>query len=214
MYGLTEAFRSTYLAPGLVDDKPGSIGRAIPGAEILVLDEDHQECGVGQIGELVHRGPTVALGYWNDQSATEGRFRPNPRRPPGTPDTERVVFSGDLVQRDRDGDLYFVGRRDGMIKTQGYRVSPDEVIDVLHASEQVAEAVVVAEPDEERGSRIVAYLVLNDSGDIGHLSAYCRRELPVYMQPSRFEIVSALPRTSSGKFDALAAARGRGSDGT
>ena len=93
-----------------------------------------------------------------------------------------------------------------MIKSQGYRVSPDEVVDALYSSGHVAEAVVVAEPDEERGASIVAYLVLSESGDIQRLSAYCSRELPRYMQPTRYEIRDSLPRTSSGKFDALAVA--------
>jgi amino acid adenylation domain-containing protein len=206
MYGLTEAFRSTYLPPEKVDSKPDSIGRAIPGAEILVIDEHGNPCGPGETGELVHRGPTVALGYWDDPEATEQRFRANPVRPAGTPAAERVVFSGDLVYRDGEGDLFFVGRRDGMIKTLGYRVSPDEVGDVLYASGEVAEAVVTAEPDELRGSRIVAYVVLAPEGDLGRLEAFCSAEMPRYMQPERLEVRSTLRRTPSGKFDVRATA--------
>lgn len=206
MYGLTEAFRSTYLASEAVVRKPSSIGRAIPGAEILVLDESCRPCGPGQFGQLVHRGPTVALGYWNDPDATAARFRPHPLRPAGASDVERVVFSGDLVYRDEDGDLFFVGRHDTMIKTLGYRVSPDEVADVLYASGEVLEAVVVSESDEERGARIVAYVVLTDGGDARQLAAFCARELPRYMQPSRIEVRTELPRTTSGKHDAAAAA--------
>lgn len=205
MYGLTEAFRSTFLDPELADAKPTSIGRAIPGAEIMVLDDSHQLCAPGDVGELVHRGPTVALGYWDDEQATAARFVPNPRRPAGTPAIERVVFSGDLVYRDEDGDLFFVGRRDNLIKTQGYRVSPDEVGEALYASGEVAEAVVTAEEDAARGSRIVAYVVLATGGDADRLATYCRRELPSYMQPARYEVLDALPRTSSGKFDVRAA---------
>jgi amino acid adenylation domain-containing protein len=200
MYGLTEAFRSTYLGPEKVDSKPDSIGRAIPGAEILVLDEAGRPRGPGETGELVHRGPTVALGYWDDPDATGQVFRSNPLRPPGTPATERVVFSGDLVYRDEEGDIYFVGRRDGMIKTLGYRVSPDEVAEVLYASGEVIEAVVTAEPDELRGSRIVGYVVL---------APFCSEEMPRYMQPERIEVRSALARTPSGKFDAQATAGSR-----
>jgi amino acid adenylation domain-containing protein len=207
MYGLTEAFRSTYLAPGSVDRKPNSIGRAIPGAEILVLNEDLAPCKPGEVGELVQRGPTVAVGYWHDPEATAGVFRPNPRRPLGTPETERVVFSGDLVYRDEEGDLFFVGRRDTMIKTLGYRVSPDEVVDVLYASGEVVEALVVAEPDETRGSRIVAYVVLADGGDLERLKMFSAQELPRYMQPSRVEVRPWLSRTPSGKHDAAATAR-------
>jgi amino acid adenylation domain-containing protein len=210
MYGLTEAFRSTYLAPGIVDRKPGSIGRAIPGAEILVLNERLERCKPGETGQLVHRGATVALGYWNDPEATSQVFRPHPLRPPGTPGTERVVFSGDLVYRDEDGDLFFVSRKDKLIKTLGYRVSPDEVAEALHGSGEVLEALVTSEPDELLGARIVAYVVLAEDGRLDRLKAFCARELPRYMQPSRIEVRSALSRTSSGKHDPAATVAQRG----
>jgi amino acid adenylation domain-containing protein len=206
MYGLTEAFRSTYLMPGLVDRKPGAIGRAIPGAEILVLDEKLEPCKPGETGQLVHRGATVALGYWRDPEATSKVFRPHPLRPPGTPDSERVVFSGDLVYQDEEGDLFFVSREDKLIKTLGYRVSPDEVADVLYASGEVVEALVASEPDDVRGARIVAYVVLADGGQLDRLKTFCASELPRYMQPSRIEVRSALSRTPSGKHDPAATA--------
>jgi acyl-CoA ligase (AMP-forming) (exosortase A-associated) len=208
MYGLTEAFRATYLPPDEVDAHPDSIGRAIPGAEVMVLRADGTECAAGEEGELVQRGPTVAAGYWNDPDTTARVFRPNPRRPAGAPDFERVVFSGDVVRRDEGGRLYFVGRRDRIIKTLGFRVSPDEVCEVIYASGEVAEAVVGSEPDDTRGERIVAYVVLRDAGDAGRLSRFCRAEMPRYMQPSRIEVMSALPRTGSGKFDLRAAQTG------
>jgi acyl-coenzyme A synthetase/AMP-(fatty) acid ligase len=205
MYGLTEAFRATYLDPTEVDDHPDSIGRAIPGAEILVLRPDGTECGPGEEGELVQRGPTVAAGYWNDPESTARVFRSNPRRPSGAPDAERVVFSGDMVRRDDGGRLYFIGRQDRIIKTLGFRVSPDEVCDVLYASGQVAEALVGGEPDGQRGERVVAYVVLRDGGDMGKLQRFCKTELPRYMQPARIQVMGALPRTTSGKFDLKAA---------
>jgi len=204
MYGLTEAFRSSYLSPDKADQKPSSVGQAIPGAEILVLREDLTPCEPGEIGQLTHRGPTVALGYWNNQEATDRVFRPNPLRPSGTPPSERVVFSGDLVYRDEEGDLFFVSRPDRMIKTLGYRVSPDEVVDVLYASGEIVEAVVSAEPDELRGSRIVAYVVLAEDGSLDRLKAFCAREMPRYMQPSRIEGRQTLSRTASGKHDVRA----------
>jgi amino acid adenylation domain-containing protein len=210
MYGLTEAFRSTFLPPEEADRRPGSIGRAIPGAEILVLRDDGTPCDPDEPGELVHRGPTVALGYWKDPGATAQRYRPNPLRPEGTPDVERVVFSGDLVQRDGDGFLYFVGRRDRMIKTLGFRVSPDEVAAVLHGSGEVLEVVVGSEPDPARGERIVAYVVLRERGSVERLRGFAATELPRYMQPARYEVRAELPRTSSGKHD-LAAAQAAGS---
>lgn len=207
MYGLTEAFRSTYLPPHLADQKPESIGKAIPGADILVLREDQTPCLPGEVGELVHRGPTVALGYWDDAEATARVFRPNPLRPAGAPDSERVVFSGDLVRRDSEGLLHFVGRRDRMIKTLGYRVSPDEVAEALYASREVVEAVITSEPDEARGEQVIAHVVLaGGDGSLERLQAFCRTELPRYMQPARIEVRDALPRTASGKHDPLALA--------
>ena len=209
MYGLTEALRSTYLPPAEVDRRPDSIGRAIPGAEIMVLRDDLSPCVAGEVGELVQRGPTVALGYWNDREGTARVFRPNPLRPAGAPDGERVVFTGDLVRADEDGYLYFVGRRDRMIKTLGYRVSPDEICDVLYASGEIVEGVVTSEPDERRGERIVAFVVLTETGSLERLQAICAAELPRYMQPARIEVLSDLPRTPSGKHDLQALGGGR-----
>jgi len=207
MYGLTEVLRSTYLPPEEVDRRPDSIGRAIPGAEVLVLREDSTACEPGEVGELVHRGPTVTLGYWNDPDETARVFRPNPLRPAGTPDAERVVFSGDLVRQDADGWLYFVGRSQRMIKTLGYRISPDEIATVLYASGEVAECIIASEPDEARGERIVAFVVLAGGGSLERLRLYVGVELPRHMQPARYELRDALPRLPSGKHD-LAALRG------
>jgi acyl-coenzyme A synthetase/AMP-(fatty) acid ligase len=201
MYGLTEAFRGTFLDPAEADRRPGSIGKAIPGCEIMVLRQDSTECDPGEPGELVQRGDTVALGYWNDEEATSKVFRSHPLRPKGTPDQERVVFSGDLVERDEEGFLYFVSRGDRLIKTLGFRVSPDEIVDALHGSGQIAEAVITTEPDDARGDRIIAHVVLSQSGSLDELQAFCRKEIPRYMQPVRIEVREALPRTTSGKHD-------------
>jgi len=209
MYGLTEVLRSTFLPPEEVDQRPDSMGRAIPGAEVLVLRDDLTPCAPGEVGELVHRGPTVTLGYWNDPAATARVFRPHPLRPSGAPEAERVVFSGDLVRQDADGWLYFVGRSQRMIKTLGYRVSPDEIATVLYASGEIAECIVTSEPDEARGERIVAFVVLarGGGGSLDRLKRYAGAELPRYMQPARFEIRDALPRLPSGKHD-VGAVRG------
>lgn len=201
MYGLTEAFRGTYLPPDEVDAHPDSMGRAIPGSEIFVLREDGTLCDDDEVGELVQRGATVAAGYWNDLETTAKVYRPNPLRPAGAPDDERVVFSGDLVRRDSEGRLYYVGRRDRVIKTLGMRVSPDEIADVLYASGHVAEGIVGTEDDEIRGTRIIAYVVLKQDSTLPALESFCRRELPRHMHPARYEILAAIPRTSSGKFD-------------
>jgi amino acid adenylation domain-containing protein len=207
MYGLTEVLRSTFLPPEEVDRRPDSMGKAIPGAEVLVLREDLTPCAPDEVGELVHRGPTVTLGYWNDPDATARVFRPNPLRPAGAPDSERVVFSGDLVRQDADGWLYFVGRSQRMIKTLGYRISPDEIATVLYASGEVAECIITSEPDDARGERIVAYVVLAGGGSLERLRLYVGVELPRPMQPSRFEVRDMLPRLPSGKHD-VAALRG------
>ena len=141
MYGLTEAFRSTYLPPGEVARRPDSIGRAIPNAEVLVVRPDGTLCDAGEPGELVHRGALVALGYWNDPARTALRFRPAPGQDAALPLPELAVWSGDTVRRDADGFLYFVGRSDDMIKVSGYRISPTEIESVLHASGLVSEEI-------------------------------------------------------------------------
>jgi acyl-CoA synthetase (AMP-forming)/AMP-acid ligase II len=207
-YGMTETFRGTYLPPEEVDRRPGSMGRAMPDTEILVLDEEQRPVPDGSVGELVHRGPTIASGYWRDPETTARVFRPHPLRPAGAPPTERVVFSGDLVRRDSDGFLYFVGRRDRMIKSMGFRVGPDEVADALHASGEIRETVIDAEPDADRGERILAYVVLREGGSAQRLERFCRAELPAYAQPAEYVIRDQLPRLPSGKYD-LDALRGR-----
>ena len=205
MYGLTEAFRATYLDPSEVDEHPDSIGRAIPGSEILVVREDGSLCDPDEPGELVQRGPTVAAGYWNDAELTATVYRPHPARPAGTPDSERVVYSGDIVRRDAEGRLYFIGRRDRVIKSLGVRISPDEVASILHDSGEVLEAIVGTEPDTVRGDAIIAHVVLLPGRTPERLNAFCRTEMPRYMQPKRIHVHESLPRTSSGKFDLRAA---------
>lgn len=212
MYGLTEAFRSTYLPPEEVDRRPDSIGRAIPNAEVRVLRDDGSECAVDEPGELVHRGPLVALGYWRRPEETANRFKPwPPALLPAGGDwraPERAVYSGDTVRRDADGFLYFVGRRDEMIKTSGYRVSPTEVEEVLYASGLVAEALVHAVPDEALGSAICAALLASPAAsgqadeDSAALLAHCREHLPAFMLPKILNWVSQpLPRSPNGKLD-------------
>jgi amino acid adenylation domain-containing protein len=204
MYGLTEVFRSTYLPPDEVDEHPDSMGRAVPGSAVYVLREDGSLCDDGEVGELVHAGPTVALGYWHDPEATARVFVPNPTADIADPALARAVHSGDLVRRDGSGRLYYVGRRDRMIKTLGFRVSPDEIADVIYASKQVAEAVVTSEPDEQRGERIVAHVVLASGGTLLALRQWCGVELPRHMQPARWDVRESLPRNASGKHDLLA----------
>jgi acyl-CoA ligase (AMP-forming) (exosortase A-associated) len=209
MYGLTEAFRSSYLPPEEVDRRPDSMGRAIPNVDLRVLREDGSECAPDEPGELVHRGPLVAQGYWNRPEETAQRFQPWPGTPeaPGAPG-ERAVFSGDTVRRDADGFLYFVGRRDEMIKTSGYRVSPTEVEEGVHASGLVQEvlAVGVEHPVLGQAIHVAAVASATASGqpeaDTAALLAHCRRELPAYMVPAVVHWATApLPRNPNGKLD-------------
>ena len=210
MYGLSEAFRSTYLPPELVDVKTASMGKAIPETDILVLAEDGSIAADDQPGELVHRGPTVALGYWRNPEATALRFRPDPFPLDSNQGSgQLVVYSGDVVRRDRDGFLYFLGRRDQQIKTQGFRVSPEEVEQIIYASGLASEAAVCAQPDAVAGSALVAHVVPRNPGAFTQeaFMAFCRREMPSYMIPKAVLIHESLPRTASGKLDRGAVAR-------
>ncbi|MEV4604125.1 acyl-CoA ligase (AMP-forming), exosortase A system-associated [Amycolatopsis sp. NPDC049253] len=203
MYGLTEAFRSTYLDPREVDRRPDSIGQAIPNAEILVVREDGGLCGPGEPGELVHRGPLVSLGYWNDARRTAERFRPPPNRPAELCTPELAVWSGDVVVRDEEGFLYFVGRRDDMIKTSGYRVSPQEIEEVAYETGLVHDAVALGLEDEALGHRVVLVVTPRDPAgfDPAAVTARLRQQLPGYMVPAEVMVRSALPQSPNGKFD-------------
>jgi acyl-CoA ligase (AMP-forming) (exosortase A-associated) len=154
MYGLTEAFRSTYLPPEELDRRPTSMGKAIPDTEILVINESGRLCKPGEVGELVHRGPTVSLGYWGNPEATNRVLRPNPLLPQEIGDVEKVCYSGDLVKMDDDGFLYYVGRRDTMIKSSGYRISPTEVEEVIFQSGKTHHAAAIGVPDEMLGQAV------------------------------------------------------------
>jgi acyl-CoA ligase (AMP-forming) (exosortase A-associated) len=212
MYGLTEAFRSTYLPPEEVDRRPTSMGKAIPDTEILVVNENNRVCKPGEIGELVHRGPTVSMGYWGRPEDTSRVLRPNPLLPPEVGDCERVCYSGDLVKMDDEGFLYYVGRRDTMIKSSGFRISPTEVEEVLFHSGKLRQAAVIGIPDDALGQMIKAFVVPRE-GDVlavEDLLAYCGERMPRYMVPKAVEILSELPKTTSGKVDYPALRRREG----
>ncbi|MBR7833517.1 acyl-CoA ligase (AMP-forming), exosortase A system-associated [Actinospica durhamensis] len=201
MYGLTEAFRSTYLDPAEVDRRPDSIGKAIPNAEVLVVRPDGTPCAPGEHGELVHRGALVGLGYWNDPVRTAERFRPLPRPDSGT-GPETAVWSGDTVYRDADGFLYFVGRVDEMIKTSGYRVSPTEIEEAAYATGLASEAVALGVEDARLGQRVVLYVAMREVGTAPDaLTRALAGTLPSYMLPQRVHVLDALPRSVNGKFD-------------
>ncbi len=209
MYGLTEAFRSTYLPPEEVDRRPDSIGKAIPNAEILVLREDGTECAPDEPGELVHRGALVGMGYWNDPAKTAERYKALPAgvggREAGLVLPEVAVYSGDTVRRDAEGFLYFIGRRDEMIKTSGYRVSPTEVEEVLYATQLVGECVAFGVDDDRLGQAIQVIATAPDGSDridLDALLAECRRRMPAYMVPAGIDArPGPLPRNPNGKLD-------------
>ena len=209
MYGLTEAFRSTFLSPDELDRRQDSIGKAIPNAEILVLREDGTPCAPHEPGELVHRGVLVGLGYWNDPEGTAERYRPLPGREPGLTIPERAVWSGDIVRMDEDGFLYFVGRRDEMIKTSGYRVSPTEVEEILHATQMVGECVAFGVEHDTLGQaiQVIATPPGEAALDVPALLAKCREHMPAYMLPHGIDArTGPLPRNPNGKIDRKALA--------
>lgn len=208
MYGLTEAFRATFLPPEEADRRPDSIGKAIPNAEILVLREDGSPCDPDEPGELVQRGALVGLGYWNNLEATAERYKPLPPlasgRLPGLMLPELAVFSGDVVKRDTDGFLYFIGRKDEMIKTSGYRVSPMEVEEILYQFPTVSECAAYGVAHDTLG-QVIHVIVTPKEGhpvDIAALLAFCRQQMPSYMVPASIETSQgSLPRNPNGKID-------------
>jgi acyl-CoA ligase (AMP-forming) (exosortase A-associated) len=207
MYGLTEAFRSTYLDPGLIDESasgvgPVSMGRAIPHAEIMVVAKDGSEAAPNEHGELVHAGPLVAQGYWQDAERTAARYKPAPAfsRYGGM-----AVWSGDTVWRDADGLLYFVGRDDAMIKTSGNRVSPTEIEEAAVESGLVAEACALGRKDERLGEAIVLFVrAAKEQGaaaDEESLRAHMKAALPNFMQPADYVWLDEFPKNANGKLD-------------
>jgi acyl-CoA ligase (AMP-forming) (exosortase A-associated) len=208
MYGLTEAFRSTFLPPEEVDRRPDSIGKAIPNAEILVLREDGSPCAPNEPGELVHRGALVGMGYWNDPEKTAERYKPLPVHAPGREAglvlPEIAVFSGDTVRMDEEGFLYFIGRRDEMMKTSGYRVSPTEVEEIIYATKLVGECVAFGVDDDRLGHAIQVIATPPASGvlEASALLSECRARMPAYMVPSGIDVREGpLPRNPNGKID-------------
>ncbi|ANU08142.1 acyl-CoA ligase (AMP-forming), exosortase A system-associated [Paraurantiacibacter namhicola] len=203
MYGLTEAFRSTFLDPSLIDANPTSMGRAIPFAEIMVVTDDGRVADADEEGELVHCGPLVAQGYWQDAERTAERFKPAPE---GSHFGGMAVWSGDRVRRDAGGLLYFVGRRDSMIKTSGNRVSPSELEEAVLATDLAAEAVAIGVPDERLGHAI-RLILRGDPSDEVALRAALKAQLPNFMQPRDIEWREVMPLNPNGKIDRAALAR-------
>jgi len=215
MYGLTEAFRSTYLPPEQLDIRPDSIGKAIPNARVWVVRSDGSECDVDEPGELVHTGALVAMGYWNDVEKTAQRFKPSPQQLKQLPLTEMAVWSGDRVRRDADGYLYFIARQDEMIKTSGYRVSPSEIEEVIQTLPAIDQVVAIGVPHPALGQAILVVISLRningsdiDSSDTKSepiaeqtIFKHCRQQLPNFMVPLKAIIRAQLPRNPNGKID-------------
>jgi len=201
MYGLTEAFRSTYLPPDQLDQRPTSMGKPIPNTEIFVINDEGLECGPEEVGELVHHGPTVSMGYWGHPTLTNKVLRPHPIPQPGGAAPGPVCYSGDLVRRDTEGYLYFVGRRDNQIKSSGFRISPTEVEDVITQIPHISQAAVIGAPDEVLGQHLVAFVIPNEDAAVAtaDVIGHCAGCLPRHMVPKRVEIVGTLPATASGK---------------
>jgi amino acid adenylation domain-containing protein len=199
MYGLTECKRVSYLPPEELDRRPDSVGRGMPNEEVWIVDEEARRVGPGVVGELVVRGSNVMRGYWEDPEATDKALKPGPL--PG----ERVLYTGDLFRADEEGFLYFVGRKDDMIKTRGERVSPKEVENALYAMEGVAEAAVIPVPDEILGQAIKAFIVCKQGYALGEkdLLLRCKKTLEEFAVPKYFDFRGSLPKNASGKIDKL-----------
>ncbi|MGQ9647784.1 MAG: AMP-binding protein [Thermodesulfobacteriota bacterium] len=199
MYGLTECKRVSYLPPEELDRRPGSVGRGMPNEEVWIVDEHGNRVGPNVVGELVVRGSHVMRGYWGDPETTEKVLRPGPLP------AERVLYTGDLFKMDEEGFLYFVGRKDDMIKTRGERVSPKEVENAIYGLEGVVEVAVVPVPDEILGQAIKAYVVLKNGYPLTEkdILRHCKSELEEFAIPKYVEFRASLPKTSSGKIDKL-----------
>ncbi len=197
MYGLTECKRVSYLPPEELDRRPSSVGKAIPNSEVFVLSEAGEEAAPGEVGELVIRGPHVMRGYWNSPELTASTFRP------GRLAGERLLYSGDLFKKDEEGFLYFVGRKDDMIKTKGERVSPREVENTLCEIKGVAEAAVFGMPDEILGQAVTACIVWSDGArpPAQEILKFCADRLQPFMIPKHVVFLDSLPRSPNGKID-------------
>lgn len=205
MYGLTECKRCTYLPPEELDRRPGSVGIAIPNTEAFVVDDDGKTVPPGVAGELVIRGPHVMQGYWRNEAATTQMLRP------GLVPWEKRLHTGDLFRTDEDGFLYFVGRKDDIIKTRGEKVAPKEVETVLHAHPGIAEAVVTGVPDAVLGHAIAAVVVLSDEALTERdIIRYCAAHLEDFMVPKIVEFRKELPKTDTGKVSRRLAAEALG----
>ena len=199
MYGLTECKRVSYLPPEELDRRPNSIGKGMPNEEVWIVDDQGKRMQRGMVGELVVRGSNVMRGYWGDQEGTNRVLKP------GFLPDEKVLYTGDLFRMDEEGFLYFVGRKDDMIKTRGEKVSPKEVENAIQEMEGILEVAVIPIPDEILGSAIKALVVLKSGFALTgkDLLLHCRKVLEDFAVPKYFEFRESLPKNPSGKIDTL-----------
>lgn len=202
-YGLTESYRTSYLDPELVQQRPTSIGKPIPGVDVVIVRDDGTPAGPDEEGEIVHRGDFLFMGYWNDPEATAAALRPDPLAPAGCPQARPALFTGDYGRKDRDGFLYFHGRRDHLLKSMGMRVSAGEVEDLLHGSGMVREVAVFGMENDLIGDEIWAAVAPADGVEDAQmqLTKYARTVMSQNMAPRRYLVKPALPRTHTGKVD-------------
>lgn len=204
MYGLTESFRSTYLPPTLFEKKMGSIGKSIPNAETFIIRHDGDGiCGPGEEGELVHRGTLVSKGYWEKPEATKAKIKSCPALK-GIIGDEKVVYSGDIIRIDEDGYYWFVGRIDSLIKCSGFRISPQEVEEIVLSFNNISEVVAFGQDDENLGQvvNVVVSTIDNEPLDTIQFLRLCRSSMPHYMIPKIIhQHFGKMPKTSSGKID-------------
>ena len=197
MYGLTECKRVSYLPPDQLDKRPESVGIAMPNEEVFIVDEQDREVGSGEVGELVIRGSNVMQGYWNAPEETARTFRPGRYR------GDTLLYSGDLFRKDEEGYLYFVARKDDLIKTKGERVSPKEIENALCDMDGVVEAAVIGVPDDIFGQAIKAFIVTDKKSEFTEkkILKYCTRNLESFMVPKYIEFIDSFPKSPSGKID-------------
>jgi acyl-CoA synthetase (AMP-forming)/AMP-acid ligase II len=197
MYGLTECKRVSYLPPEQLEQRPDSVGIAMPNEEVFIVAQGGKEAGPGEVGELVVRGSNVMQGYWNDPEETARVFRPGRYR------GDTLLYTGDLFKKDEEGFLYFVARKDDLIKTKGERVSPKEIENMLCAMDGMVEAVVISVPDEILGKAVKAFVVKDKKTELTETSIikYCMKNLEPFMVPKYVEFRDSFPKSSSGKID-------------
>ena len=195
MYGLTECKRVTYLPPDQIDIRPTSVGKGMPNEDVYIVDEDGKRVGPNIVGELVVRGSNVMKGYWEMPEETAKRLKPG--RYPG----EMVLYTGDLFKMDEEGYLYFVARKDDIIKSRGEKVSPKEIENILYEIDGVVEAAVIGVPDDILGQAIKAFIVLKNGATMTEkdVQRFCSKKLEDFMVPKYVEFRFELPKTSTGK---------------